>query len=162
MKLAQPITIPGSYLNTLRLLFPDAQCAVDDSADIEAQRAQRDGESESAFSERMRALDTALALRPFYHYRTDAGGTQMVEWNWPYSDPLSEQQIRDAIAQNRADAVKAHVEQLLKESTEVALIFFQAGVPFPPEWVTYVKAVKDMVNTPDAEWPTAPAIPTDI
>lgn len=94
-------------------------------------------------------------------YKTVAGpngGTQVAMTADEETAFLAEQAASTASAAI-AD-LKAQAQTALNKTDLVALRCLKAGVSFPSEWVTYVTALRTIVDTGTGSIPTQPAYPS--
>lgn len=59
-------------------------------------------------------------------------------------------------------ARRTHAGELLKHVSAVALLYFQVGEPFPPEWKAYRQAVIAWAENPESGVPAPPPDPEGI
>lgn len=83
---------------------------------------------------------------------------------WTVSeDPLTDPLVTAALAEIRWDEIRAKRDSALGRSDLTAIRCFKAGIPFPAEWLAYVKALRDLPQSTDdptkVVWPERPALP---
>lgn len=63
------------------------------------------------------------------------------------------------------DLARNQRSPLLTESDIVAVRCFKANIPFPTEWDTYVRALRDITTQEDPNnlvWPNKPSLPNGV